>query len=39
MNFQFVLAGVILLGAMTAAGISVWIKRRKEQEQPPKRKA
>jgi len=31
-EFELVLAGIILLSAMTAGGISIWIKRKREQE-------
>ena len=31
-SFELFLAGIILFSAMFAGGISLWIKRRKEQE-------
>jgi len=31
-EFELVLAGIILLSAMTAGGIRIWIKRKREQE-------
>jgi hypothetical protein len=30
-SFEMILAGVILLGTMTASGLKVWITRKKEQ--------
>lgn len=30
-SFELQLAGVILLSAMTAGGISLWLKRRREK--------
>ena len=30
MNVEWIITGVILLGGMTAAGISLYIKRRRE---------
>jgi len=30
-EFELVLAGVILLSAMTVAGIRIWMKRKNEQ--------
>jgi hypothetical protein len=32
-NFELQMAGVILLTAMVAGGISLWIKRRKVQKE------
>jgi hypothetical protein len=32
-SFELQMAGVILLTAMAAGGISLWIKRRKEQKE------
>ena len=32
-NFELQMAGVILLTAMAAGGISLWIKRRKAQQE------
>ena len=32
-SFEMVLVGIILLGAMTAGGVSLWIKRKKESSQ------
>ena len=32
-NFELQMAGVILLTAMAAGGISLWIKRRKAQKE------
>ena len=29
-DFEWVLAGIILLSTMTAAGIRIWIKRKRE---------
>lgn len=31
-SFELFLAGIILFSAMFAGGISLWIKRRREQE-------
>jgi len=31
-EFELILAGIILLSAMTAGGISIFIKRKREQE-------
>ena len=31
MNLEWIVTGMILFGGMTAAGISLYIKRRKEQ--------
>jgi hypothetical protein len=31
-NIGWILTGPILLGAMTAAGISLWIKRRRKSQ-------
>ena len=31
MNLEWIITGIILLGGMTAAGISLYIKRRKER--------
>ena len=31
-EFELILAGIILFSAMTAGGISIWIKRKREQE-------
>jgi len=31
-EFELVLAGIILFSAMTVGGISIWIKRKREQE-------
>ena len=33
MNLEWIITGVILLGGMTAAGISLWIKRRKDAQE------
>ncbi|MGI0083107.1 MAG: hypothetical protein ACREAG_07395 [Nitrosopumilaceae archaeon] len=33
MSLEWIVTGVILLGGMTAAGISLWIKRRKETQE------
>jgi len=30
-SFELILAGIILLTAMTAGGISLWLKRRHEK--------
>jgi len=30
-SFELILAGIILLTAMVAGGISLWLKRRNEQ--------
>ena len=32
MNLEWIVTGVILFGGMTAAGISLWIKRRREAQ-------
>lgn len=32
MNLEWVITGIILLGGMTAAGISLYLKRRKEAQ-------
>ena len=32
MNLEWIVTGIILLGGMTAAGISLYIKRRKEAQ-------
>ncbi len=32
-NFELQMAGVILLAAMAAGGISLWIKRRKASQE------
>ena len=32
-SFELQMAGVILLSAMAAGGISLWIKRRKAQQE------
>ena len=32
MNLGWIITGIILLGGMTAAGISLYIKRRKESQ-------
>ena len=32
-HFELILAGIILLTGMAAAGISLWIKRRRESQQ------
>jgi hypothetical protein len=32
-SFEMVLVGIILLSGMTAGGISLWIKRKKESSQ------
>ena len=32
MSLAWIITGIILLGAMTAAGISLWFKRRKDAE-------
>jgi len=32
MNLEWIVTGVILFGGMTAAGISLYIKRRKESQ-------
>lgn len=32
-HFELQMAGVILLTAMTIGGISLWLKRRKEQKE------
>ena len=33
MNLEWIITGIILLGGMTAAGISLYIKRRKEAQE------
>ena len=33
MSLEWVVTGIILLGAMTACGISLYIKRRKEAQE------
>ena len=33
MSVEWIITGVILLGGMTAAGISLWIKRRREAQE------
>ncbi len=32
MDYQYFIAGVVLLGGMTAVVINLWIKRRKEKQ-------
>ncbi len=32
MNVEWTITGIILLGAMTAGGISLYLKRRKESQ-------
>ena len=32
MSVEWIVTGVILLGGMAAAGISLWIKRRRESQ-------
>ncbi len=34
MNPEWIVTGVILFGGMTAAGISLYLKRRKESQTP-----
>lgn len=34
-HFELQMAGVILLTAMAAGGISLWLKRRREQDSGP----
>ena len=31
-SFELILAGIILLSAMSAAGIKIWLKKRSELE-------
>lgn len=33
MSLEWIITGVILLGGMTAAGISLYLKRRKEAQE------
>ena len=33
MSLEWIVTGIILLGGMTAAGISLYIKRRKEAQE------
>ena len=33
MNLEWIVTGMILFGGMTAAGISLWIKRRREAQE------
>ncbi|MGI0057215.1 MAG: hypothetical protein ACREAK_07560 [Nitrosarchaeum sp.] len=35
MSVEWIVTGIILLGGMTAAGISLWIKRRREAQDVP----
>ena len=32
-EFELILAGIILLTAMSAAGVRIWLKRRKEAQE------
>ena len=32
MSVEWIVTGIILLGGMTAAGISLWIRRRREAQ-------
>ena len=32
MSLEWIITGIILLGGMTAGGISLWIKRRREAQ-------
>jgi hypothetical protein len=32
MNYQYIIAGVVLLGGITVAAINLWIKRRKKKQ-------
>ncbi|MGI0082404.1 MAG: hypothetical protein ACREAF_05185 [Nitrosopumilaceae archaeon] len=32
MSLEWIITGIILLGGMTAAGISLWIKKRREAQ-------
>ncbi len=34
LNLEWIVTGIILLGAMTAGGIHLWIKRRREANNP-----
>jgi hypothetical protein len=34
MSLEWIVTGMILLGAMVAGGISLWIKRRRESQNP-----
>ncbi len=31
-EFELILAGIILLSAMTAGGVKIWLKKRSESE-------
>ena len=33
MNLEWIVTGMILFGGMTAAGISLWIKRKREAQE------
>ena len=33
MSLEWIIVGIILLGGMTAGGISLWIKRRKDAQE------
>ena len=33
MNLEWIITGMILFGGMTAAGISLWIRRRREEQE------
>ncbi len=35
-EFELILAGIILLSAMTAGGIKIWLKKRSELEKSKK---
>ena len=35
MNLEWIITGMILFGGMTAAGISLWIKRKREAQEIP----
>ena len=35
MSLEWIVTGIILLGGMTACGISLYLKRRKEAQQIP----
>jgi len=35
MNVEWTVTGIILLGGMTAGGISLYLKKRKEDNLPP----
>jgi hypothetical protein len=35
-QFELMMAGIILLSAMTAGGITLWLKRRKTEQEETK---